>query len=198
MMIEMPYDNDISLSKNWEMKKDVWIQNNTRQNILCINTLRLRQKGCHYPNNIFKCIFFNENIWIWIKIPLKFVPVGSMNNIPALVQIMTWRRPGDKPLSEPMMVSSQTHICVTRPQWVNCKQRDTGEKSRKPGFWGQGDAPMDQHNKGSISLMIISLQKNSNSIEILPCWNSFTSHQITTNFCTCHYTAAVVHMCKIL
>ena len=37
---------------------------------------------------------------------------------PALVQIMTWRRPGDKSLSEPMMFSLLTHICVTRPQWV--------------------------------------------------------------------------------
>ena len=31
---------------------------------------------------------------------------------------MAWRRPGDKPLSEPMMVSLPTRICVTRPQWV--------------------------------------------------------------------------------
>ena len=31
---------------------------------------------------------------------------------------MAWRRPGDKLLSEPMMVSLLTHICVTRPQWV--------------------------------------------------------------------------------
>ena len=31
---------------------------------------------------------------------------------------MAWRRPGDKPLSEPIMVSLLTHICVTRPQWV--------------------------------------------------------------------------------
>ena len=31
---------------------------------------------------------------------------------------MAWRRPGDKPLFEPMMVSLLTHICVTRPQWV--------------------------------------------------------------------------------
>ena len=37
----------------------------------------------------------------------------------ALVQIMAWRRSGDKPLSETMMVSLTTHICVTRPQWVN-------------------------------------------------------------------------------
>ena len=32
---------------------------------------------------------------------------------------MAWRRPGDKPLSEPMMVSLPMHICVTRPQCVN-------------------------------------------------------------------------------
>ena len=63
-------------------------------------------------------IFLNENIWIPIKISLKFVPKGRINNIPALVQIMAWRRPGDKPLSEPMMVSLPTHIYVTRPQWV--------------------------------------------------------------------------------
>ena len=41
------------------------------------------------------------------------------HNIPALVQIMAWRRPGDKPLSEPMMVSLLTHICVIRPQRVS-------------------------------------------------------------------------------
>ena len=32
--------------------------------------------------------------------------------------MMTWHRPGDKPLSEPMMFCLQSHICVTRPQWV--------------------------------------------------------------------------------
>ena len=32
---------------------------------------------------------------------------------------MAWRRPGDKPLSETMMVGLLTHICVTLPQWVN-------------------------------------------------------------------------------
>ena len=50
---------------------------------------------------------------------MKFVPKGWINNIPALVQIMAWRRPGDKPLSETMLVRLLTHICVTRPQWVN-------------------------------------------------------------------------------
>ena len=83
-----------------------------------IITLRLRQNGCHFTDDIFKCIFLNENVSIAIKISLKFVPKGPINNIPALVQIMAWRHPGDKSLSEPMMVSLPTHICVTRPQWV--------------------------------------------------------------------------------
>ena len=44
----------------------------------------------------------NENVWISIKISLK--TNGPINNILALVQMMAWRRPGDKPLSKPMMV----------------------------------------------------------------------------------------------
>ena len=86
-----------------------------------LNTLGPRQNGPHFPDDIFKCIFLNENAWISIKISLKFVPKGPINKNPALVQIMAWRRSGDKPLSEPMMVSLLTHICVTRPQWVKPK-----------------------------------------------------------------------------
>ena len=69
-----------------------------------INILRPRQNGRYFPDDIFKCIFLNENIWILIMISLKFVPEGPINNIPALVQIMAWHRSGDEPLSEPMMV----------------------------------------------------------------------------------------------
>ena len=83
-----------------------------------INTLKLRQNGRHFPD-IFQCIFLNENVWIAMKISLMFVPKDTINNIPELVQIMTWPRPGNKPLSEPTMVSLLTHICITRPQWVN-------------------------------------------------------------------------------
>ena len=82
------------------------------------NTLRPRQNGRHFPDDNLKHIFLNENVWISIKISLKYVPRGPINNIPALVQIMAWRRPCDKPLSGPMMVRLPTHICVTRPQWV--------------------------------------------------------------------------------
>ena len=91
---------------------------------LCVqvNTLRPRQNGRHFADDIFKRIFFNENVRISIKISLKFVPKGPINNIKALVQIMAWRRPGDKPLSEAMLVSLLTHKYVTRPQWVNGSQ----------------------------------------------------------------------------
>ena len=81
-------------------------------------TLRLRQNGRYFPDTIFKRVFLNENVWNSIKVSLKFVPKGPNNNIPALVQIMAWRRPGDKPLSEPVMFSSLTHICITWLQWV--------------------------------------------------------------------------------
>ena len=42
-----------------------------------------------------------------------------MNKISVLVQIMSWRRPGDKPLFETTTVSLLTHKCITRPQWLN-------------------------------------------------------------------------------
>ena len=81
------------------------------------NSLRPIPNRRNFADDIFKCIFENENEWISPKISMKFVPNVQINDIPALVQIMAWRRPGDKPLSEPMMVSLLTHICVTRPQW---------------------------------------------------------------------------------
>ena len=45
--------------------------------------------------------FLNENVLISIKNSLTFIPTGPINNIPTLVQIMAWCRPGDKSLSGP-------------------------------------------------------------------------------------------------
>ena len=78
-------------------------------------------------NNIsqttFWNVFFSMKMFEFrLKFNWIFFPKGPINNIPALVQIMAWRCPGDKPLSETMMVSLPTHICVTRPQWVNTKK----------------------------------------------------------------------------
>ena len=84
-----------------------------------INTLRPRQNGRHFPDDTFRCILLNENIQISIRISLKFVLKSPINNILSLIQIMAWRHPGDKAFSEPMVIRLLTHICVTRPQWVN-------------------------------------------------------------------------------
>ena len=54
-------------------------------------------------DDIVKCIFLNESDKIPIWISLKFVPRSPIDNKPALVQVVAWRRTGEKPLSEPMM-----------------------------------------------------------------------------------------------
>ena len=72
---------------------------------LALNTLRPTRNRRHFEDDIFKCTFLNENIFILIKISLN----GPINKISALVQIMAWHRPGDKPLSEPMMIILLAH-----------------------------------------------------------------------------------------
>ena len=52
--------------------------------------------GRYFPDDIFKCISLNEDIWISIDISPKCVPKGQINNIPTLVQIMALCQPGDK------------------------------------------------------------------------------------------------------
>ena len=51
-----------------------------------LNTLRPRQNGRHFADNIFRCIFLNVNVWILIIISLKCVPNGPINITPALVR----------------------------------------------------------------------------------------------------------------
>ena len=136
----------------------------------CIDTLRPRQNGRNSPDDIFKYIFLNENEWISIKISLKFVPKGQINNIPSLVQIMAWRRPGDKPLSEPMMVSLPTHICVTRPQWVNLLMN---EKISDGSFvdWAL------IYYRASVDLKTIT-SSNGNIFPVTgPLWGESTGHR---------------------
>ena len=115
-----------------------------------INTLRPRQNGRHFAEDIFKRIFVNENVWISIKISLKFVPKGSINNIPTLVQIMAWCRLGDKPLSELMMVRLLMHVCVTVPQWVEvCSHMHRSVAEQR---WADFDIPavLPQSNKYTV------------------------------------------------
>ena len=76
-----------------------------------LNTLRPRQNGRRFADDTFKRIFLNENAWISLRISQKFVPKVQINDISALVKIMDWCRPGNKPLSESWLV--YWHICAS-------------------------------------------------------------------------------------
>ena len=71
-----------------------------------------------WADGIFNCIFFNENDRISIKISLKYVPRSPIDKKAALVQVMAWRRTGDKPLPGPMMT-----------QFIDAYMRHEGEMS---------------------------------------------------------------------
>ena len=85
---------------------------------IVLNTLRLWQNGRYFAECNFKRIFLNDNYFILIQIPLKFVLNGSISNNLSLVQIMAWRRRDAKPLSAPIMVYFTDAYKRTRPQWV--------------------------------------------------------------------------------
>ena len=95
----------------WQLEQPCWV----KQVLANVNTSPPRTKWPPFTDDNFKGIFLNENVSTVIKISLKFVSTGPINNIPALIQIMAWHRTDDKPLSEPVMVSSLTHICITWP-----------------------------------------------------------------------------------
>ena len=61
------------------------------------------QDGHHFGRRHFQTHFHNEDVRISIQISLKSVPKGSIDKKPALVQVMAWRRTGDKPLPETML-----------------------------------------------------------------------------------------------
>ena len=68
-----------------------------------INSSSPEQNGRHFGRQHFQLHFLNENDIILIQIWLKYVPRSPIDNNPALVQVMAWRRTGDKPLPEPNM-----------------------------------------------------------------------------------------------
>ena len=115
-------------------------------------------------DNTLKHKFVNENILISIKISLKFVSKGPINNIPALVQIMAWRWPGDKPLSEPMMVRLLTHICITRPQWVKLINMNVVQLSKETVCTSFPNILMQEKHKSNAFAMELHLSCTNPSI----------------------------------
>ena len=111
-----------------------WVKFSIRKmHLYMTNNLTVISILTHWGRDKMTAIFqttFSSAFLEWkrmnsIKISLKIVATGPINNILELVQIMAWCRPGDRPLSEPMLVCLLTHICVTRPQWVKMIPYDT-------------------------------------------------------------------------
>ena len=93
------------------------------------NTMRPRQNGHRFADDTFKRIFFDENVRIPIEISLKFDPKGPINNIPALVQIMAWRRSGDKnTTTKTNKICASLVISVANPQMPYQMSKSSGNK----------------------------------------------------------------------
>ena len=102
----------------------------------------------HYMNYQW-FMFVPELIYKNYIISVKFVTKGPINNFPALVQIMAWCRPSDRPLSEPMRVRLPTHICVIRPQWVKTMTKSAAGRDASPS------TPMRKMLLWSINVSIV-------------------------------------------
>ena len=80
-----------------------WVQWVYHHRLTLINSSSPGQNRHHFIEGMLKCIFLNKNIWISNKIWLECIPWGLIHSVSALVQMMAWRHPGEKPLSEPML-----------------------------------------------------------------------------------------------
>ena len=78
--------------------------------ITVLTHLRPGQNGRHFAGDSFKYIFMNEKYFISMRISLKFVPEGLIDNRAAFVYVMAWHRTG--------WPSLPTHICGTKEGWV--------------------------------------------------------------------------------
>ena len=128
----------------------IYIYSYSTNTVRFLNILRPGQNGCNFADDSFKCIFLNENVYISIRISLKFVPKGPINNMSALIKIKAWRRPGDKPLSEPMIVRLPTVF-----QWVSYSTKYLSIRD-KTGYNRNWDR---SRSVGSISGWTVSISK---------------------------------------
>ena len=84
------------------------------------NTLIPGQSGQHLVDNIYKCIFFDENYDILIKISPKLVPEIWTDNNSAMVHVMAWHQTGSKPIPESKLIwDAWCHMAsVSRNQFI--------------------------------------------------------------------------------
>ena len=134
-----------------------------------VNTLRRRQNGRHFPDGIFKCMFLIKMYEFRLRFHWSLFLIIPIISIPTLVQIMAWCRSGDKPLSEPVMVSLLTHICVTRPQWVKlCMLNESSCRAYRSMFLSLYPSCNRRHRIQSTTL-------SSKPIEYLETWSTYFS-----------------------
>ena len=69
----------------------------------------------HFSNYIF----LNVNVWISIAISLKFGPKGPIDKKPAWFKWWLGAEQVTSHYLNQWWLSLLTHICITRPQWVN-------------------------------------------------------------------------------
>ena len=104
-------------------KPSRWTQWRTLAVALQLAHLPPGENGRHFADDIFNCIFMNEKFWILIRISLKFVPKGQIDNTTTLVQVMAWRQTGDKPLPESMQIKLiDAYMRHIRERWVGTKE----------------------------------------------------------------------------
>ena len=100
---------------------------------------------------------------------------------------MAWRQPCDKPLSEPMLDSLLTHICVTRSQWIKPGiQIETDIKAhvneqliaQLASYWLAADPPTNQ-KACSITLIFIwiILENTDRGVENADNSNLYSRHE---------------------
>ena len=77
------------------------------------NTLRPRQDGRHFADDIFRCILLNENVWIPNKISLKFVPKGRILNQWWLVHWRIYASPGLNELKQVLCMFDILEVTFT-------------------------------------------------------------------------------------
>ena len=159
------------------------------------NTLRLRKNCCHFANDIFRYIFLNENVWILLKISLKFVPKFPVNYIPALVQIMDWHRTGNRPL---LTHYSMGKVAVFLNRCVIFKliigNTVLGTHCEIALWW------MQQHftNERSTLVQVMAWCRQATSHFLSQCWPSsmspygITRPQWVNALCTCYIATGIV------
>ena len=82
-------------------KWSLWLTTRIQMRKEGATVLPLDKMAAIWADDNFRSIFLNKNDRISIRISLKFVPRSQIDNKTTLVQVMAWRRTGDKPLPEP-------------------------------------------------------------------------------------------------